>query len=64
MNTHHLSRTTLGIPGLLGALLLLTWVVGWAAFGMHARGFHLLVPVGALLLLVQGVRRVNSADDD
>lgn len=63
MSSPHLSRATVGIPGLVGVLVLLVWLVGWAAFGMHAGGWHVLVPVGAFLLLLQGVRRVNTYDE-
>lgn len=59
----HLSRATVGVPGVLGALLFLAWLVGWAVFGAHAHGWHLLVPAAALLMLVQGVRRVDADDD-
>jgi hypothetical protein len=53
-----LTRQTLGIPGLLGALLLLVWVVGFLLLGMHGL-FHLLVPVAVVLILMQGVMRVD-----
>ncbi len=56
-----LTRQTLGIFGLLGALLLLAWVVGFLVLGMHGV-FHLLVPIAALLILFQGVRRVDHED--
>ena len=57
-----LSRQTLGIPGLLGALLLLAWIVGFLVLGMHGL-FHLLVPVAVLLIMMQGVLRVNRDSD-
>ena len=60
----HLSFATVGIPGAVGALLLLTWLVGWALFGAHAGGWHLLVPVGLALVLLQGVLRGNDEDDE
>jgi hypothetical protein len=56
-----LTRQTLGIPGLLGALLLLAWVVGFLVLGMHGL-IHLLVPIGGLLVIMQGVRRVDHDD--
>ena len=59
-----LTLATLGIPGAVGALLLLVWLVGWAVFGAHDRGWHLLVPVGVFLVLLQSVRRVNDEDDE
>jgi hypothetical protein len=64
MITHALSRATLGIPGLVGALLLAVWLVGWAVFGVHARAFHALVPLGLVLIAVQAVRRVNADGND
>ena len=64
MIRHALSRITLGVPGLVGALLLLAWVVGWALLGMHRGPFHLLVPAGLLLVLFQAVRRVNADGND
>lgn len=51
---------TIGVPGTLGVILLLVWLVGWTLFGAHANGFHLLVPIGAFLIILQGVRRVNA----
>jgi membrane-bound ClpP family serine protease len=63
MTTHALSRSTLGIPGIAGAILLLTWLVCWAVFGMHG-AVHALVPVALVLILVQAVRRVNAAGND
>jgi len=56
-----LTRQTLGIPGILGALLLLVWVIGFLMLGMHGV-FHLLVPIAGLLIVMQGVRRVNTDD--
>jgi hypothetical protein len=64
MTTHALSRFTLGVAGLAGAVLLLAWLVGWAVFGVHAAAFHALVPAGLVLLLLQGVRRVNADGND
>ena len=57
-----LTRRTLGVPGLLGAVLLAAWVLGFLVLGMHGR-FHLLVPIAGLLLIGQGVRRVNQDDE-
>lgn len=57
-----LTRQTLGIPGLLGALLLVAWVVGFFVLGIHGPLFHVLVPVAAFLILMQGVRRVDHDD--
>ena len=49
---------SMGIPGLLGMILLLVWAIGWALFGMHEFPWHLLVPIGIGLSLAQVVRRV------
>jgi hypothetical protein len=54
-----LTRHTLGIFGLLGAVLLLVWVVGFFVLGVHGSLFHLLVPAAGLLIITQGVRRVD-----
>jgi hypothetical protein len=54
-----LTRHTLGIPGLLGAILLAVWAVGFLVLGVHGL-FHVLVPIAAVLILAQGVRRVDS----
>ena len=64
MIRHALSRTTLGVPGMVGALFLLAWLVGWALLGMHRGPLHLLMPVGLLLVLFQAVRRVNADGND
>jgi hypothetical protein len=53
---------TVGIPGLVGAVLLLVWAFGFLVLGMHGTLYHLLVPVAALLIVVQGVRKVNEGD--
>lgn len=59
-----LSRQTVGPVGALGALLLLVWAVGFFAFGVHGGGWHVLVPAGIVLMIVQGVRRVSVGSDD
>jgi hypothetical protein len=53
-------RENVGIPGLLGILILLTWLVGFIVFGFHAGLYHALVPVGIVLCLVQVTRRLNA----
>lgn len=58
------ARQTFGILGALGALLLVVWVVGFVLFGVHAALWHVLVPVGAVLLISQGVLRVNAGAND
>lgn len=55
-----LTRQTLGIPGLLGAIVLLAWAFCFLVLGIHGAMFHLLVPLAALLIIVQGVMRVNA----
>lgn len=58
------SRQTVGIPGIVGVALLAVWAVGFLVLGVHGRGWHVLVPVGALLLLAQVVRRLHVTPDD
>jgi hypothetical protein len=57
-----LTRQTMGIPGFLGALLLLAWAFGFLVLGMHGPLYHLLVPAAGVLILAQGIRRVNHED--
>jgi len=64
MQQARLGRTTLGVPGTLGVVLLLVWLVGWTALGIHGGLFHALVPLAGVLILLQVVRRVNDHDDD
>ena len=59
-----LSRQTVGLLGALGALLVVVWAVGFLAFGAHAHGWHVLVAVGALLLIAQAVLRTNVGTND
>lgn len=59
-----LSRQTIGLPGVLGVFLLAVWAFGFLVLHVHARGWHLLVPVGVFLVLTQAVRRLNVAADD
>jgi hypothetical protein len=54
-----LTRHTFGIPGIIGALLLVVWAVGFLVLGVHGL-FHVLVPIAGVLILAQGVRRVDS----
>lgn len=54
-----LTRQTLGIPGMLGALVLLAWAFCFLVLGLHGKLFHLLVPIAGLLIIVQGVRRLD-----
>jgi len=55
-----LTRRTLGIPGLLGAIVLLAWAFCFFVLGVHGTLFHLLVPLAALLIITQGVLRLNT----
>lgn len=57
-----ITRQSIGIPGLLGAVLLLVWAVGFVVLGLHGTLYHLLVPAAGLLIIAQGVRRVNTDD--
>ena len=57
-----LTRQTLGLPGLLGVILLAAWLVGFIVFGIHGPMYHLLVPVAGLLIIGQGIRRLNNDD--
>ena len=50
----------LGILGLVGALILAVYVVGFVFLGVHDGFFHILFPVGVLLLVAQGVRRIRA----
>ena len=58
-----LSIQTVGVLGALGVLLLLVWAAGFFFYGVHAGGWHVLVPVGILLVVAQGVRRVSLDSD-
>ena len=53
-------RQTVGIPGLLGIIILVVWAVGWIVFGVYAKLYHALFLVGVVLLLSQVVRRVDA----
>lgn len=55
-------RHNIGLLGLLGGLLLIGWTIGFVVFGMHDGWYHVLVPVGLVLVLVQAVRRVDATD--
>ena len=57
-----LTRQTMGIPGLLGAILLIAWAFGFIVLGMHGSLYHLLVPVAGLLIIGQGIRRLNHEE--
>jgi hypothetical protein len=55
-----LTRRTFGIPGALGALILLVWAIGWIGLGWHDGPYHALVPIGIVLVLIQFGRRVAT----
>ena len=55
-----MTRQSFGIPGTLGVLVLLFWLVGWIVFGWHDGLYHALFPVGVVLLLIQFTRRVAN----
>ena len=55
-----IGRHSIGILGLLGMVLVAVWLVGFVVFGLHDGLFHLLLPVGALCLIVQYVRRLGT----
>ncbi len=59
-----LTRDTVGLLGAAGVLLLLVWVVGFVVLGVHGRGWHALVPIGIVLVIAQGIRRMNARGDD
>ena len=55
-----LTRHTLGIPGLLGVILLAVWAFCFFVLGVHGTLFHLLVPLAGLLIIAPGVLRLNT----
>ena len=62
--TERLSRQTVGIIGAIGVVVLAIWAVGFLLLGVHGRGWHVLFPVGIVLIIAQGVRRMNAHSDD
>ena len=62
--TERLSRQTVGIAGLLGVVILGVWALGFLVFGVHGRGWHVLVPVGIVLIIAQAVMRMSTHSDD
>ena len=58
-----ITRASFGILAPLGAIVLLVWAVGFVLFGMHAGYWHLLVPAGILLVLIQGIIRITGGAD-
>lgn len=49
-----------GILGIVGVALLVVWAIGFLVLGWHEGVWHVLVPLGMALCVVQGVRRVAS----
>jgi hypothetical protein len=49
-----------GVLGFLGIIILVVWAVGWVVFGFHDWPYHFLFPIGVVLLVIQGVRRVAA----
>ena len=49
-----------GLPGWLGALVLVVWAIGWIFFERRDGLYHLMVPIGAVLILIQVVRRIAA----
>lgn len=55
-----MARLHYGVPGILGLCILMFWAVGWIFLGWHNGLYHLLVPIGAVLILSQVVRRIAA----
>ena len=53
-------RQTLGIPGVLGILAIVAWVVCWLILRVESPWIHALVPVGIVLLAAQMTRRLAA----
>lgn len=53
-------RERFGILGVLAALLIAIWAIGFVAFGVHDGTFHLLFLAGVVLGVAQWVRRVAA----
>ena len=49
-----LTRQTMGLPGLLGVIVLAAWLIGFVVFGIHGPLYHLLVPLAGLLIIGRG----------
>jgi hypothetical protein len=54
------TRLHLGVPGVLGALIVVAWFVGWVFLDLRDGPYHLLAGIGAFLMLFQVVRRVAA----
>ncbi len=58
-----LSRASFGILAPLGGLLVLVFAIGFAVFGLHSTAWQMLLPVGIVLMLIQGVIRIGGGND-
>jgi hypothetical protein len=54
------TRLHLGVPGVLGALIVVAWFFGWVFLDLRDGPYHLLAGIGAFLMLFQVVRRVAA----
>lgn len=48
----------IGVLGFLGLIIFVAWAIGWIGFGLHEGHYHLLLPLAAVLMIAQGVRRI------
>jgi hypothetical protein len=55
------TRLHFGIPGVLGALIVVAWFIGWVFLDLRDGPYHVLVAIGAFLMLAQVVRRVAAS---
>ena len=53
-------RQNVGVLGAVGILVLLFWLVGFVGFGLHEGLYHVLVPIGVVLLIAQATRRLAA----
>jgi hypothetical protein len=56
-----MTRQSLGAPGALGFLVLIVWAIGWLVLGWDDGAFHVLLPVGIVLMLAQVARRLVAS---
>jgi hypothetical protein len=48
----------IGILGFVGAIIFVSWFIGWIFLGFHNGLYHLLFPIALVLMIAQGVTRV------
>jgi hypothetical protein len=53
-----MTRQTFGVLGALGFLIVIVWAIGWLVLGWDDGTFHVLLPVGIVLMMAQVARRV------